>query len=76
MTILIVILAWIVLSLFGWSLLRIGAQADRNSHVQPLSPWALDSLVSRDDARDHARGSVVSARRSQARSAHGTRARV
>jgi hypothetical protein len=69
MTILIVILAWIVLSLFGWSLLRVAAQADRDALAQAGRPWAPDSIVSREDALDHARGGVSSDRRSQARRA-------
>lgn len=69
MTALIVFLAWIALSLFGWSLLRVAAQADRHSHAQPGRPWAQDVIVSGEDARGHARAGVPGASRSHARGA-------
>jgi len=69
MTVLFVLLAWIVLSLFGWSFLRAAAQADRNSRIQPGRPWAPDAIASGEDARERAHRGVNSARRSHARSA-------
>jgi hypothetical protein len=76
MTILIVALAWIVLSLLGWSLLRVAAHADRNSRVQSMRPWERDSFVSTADVREHARCDVISAGRNQARAVQDRRARV
>lgn len=60
MTVLIVTLAWVGLSLFGWSLLRAAAQADRNSRVQPMRPWARDLLVSSQDVCDPIASSAAS----------------
>ena len=53
MTIVIVILAWTALSLLGWSLLRVAAQADRNASVQSMRPWAHDAIDSRRSPRTH-----------------------
>jgi hypothetical protein len=76
MIILITILAWIALSLFGWSLLRVAAQADRKERAQSMKPWAHDAIVSSEDARLCSPIDVVSARRSHARGVEQTRARV
>ncbi len=63
MTLLIVILGWIVLSLFGWSLLRVAARADLRSRAQPMRPWVPSEEVVRDRAAD----SVIADRRSHTR---------
>ena len=76
MTIFIMVLAWIVLSLFGWSIVCVAAQADRNSSVQPMRPWARTLIVPREDARDDAACGVAGARRRHARGVGDTRVRV
>jgi hypothetical protein len=76
MIIIIVILAWIFLCLFGWSLVYVAAQADRNSSVQPMRPWARDLFVPGEDARDVASGGVTGTRRSHTRVVEDTRVRV
>ena len=76
MIIFIVILSWIVLCLFGWSLVSVAAQADRNSSVHPMRPWARDLIVPTEDARNEDSCGVNSARRNQARHVGETRVRV
>ena len=72
MIILIVIAAWIVLALFGWSLLRASAQADRNTSVQPMRPWAEDLDLPAEDARPDAAGGLASAHSSHAQGTSDT----
>ncbi len=76
MILLLVIVAWIVLCLFGWSLVCVAAQADRNSSVQPMRPWAREPLVPGEDTRGDVAGSVTSVRRTHSRVVEDTRVRV
>ena len=76
MILLVVIIAWIVLSLFGWSLLRAAAQADRNSSAQPMRPWADDLDVPVEDVRKDAASSVSTAHGSRDQGAAETRVRA
>jgi hypothetical protein len=76
MIFLIVIVAWIVLCLFGWSLLCVAAQADRNSSVQLMRPWTREPIVPEEDARGDEAGSVTSVRTSQTHVVEETRVRV